>query len=91
MAFITTALVSQADQVSVVYNDDGVKLVVNGEDFMMNGMNWDYIPIGTNTVNAQFWEKSDDISVTGKKNLISQCHNTCSCNNLLCYHHNCDI
>ena len=27
---------------------------------MINGMNWDYIPIGTNTVNANFWKKSDE-------------------------------
>ncbi len=32
---------------------------------MINGMNWDYIPIGTNTVNAQFWEKSDEIIKAG--------------------------
>ena len=38
-----------------------MKLVVNGKDFMINGMNWDYIPIGTNTVNADFWNQSDDI------------------------------
>lgn len=25
---------------------DGMKFVVNGEDFMVNGMNWDYFLIG---------------------------------------------
>jgi hypothetical protein len=34
--------------VSVVSNDKGMKLVVDGKDFMINGMNWDYYPIGTN-------------------------------------------
>jgi hypothetical protein len=58
-------LYAQADQVSVVTNDEGMKLVVNGEDFMINGMNWDYIPIGTNTVDAAFWKKSDDIIKAG--------------------------
>jgi hypothetical protein len=24
-----------------------MKLVVDGKDFMVNGMNWDYYPIGT--------------------------------------------
>ncbi len=59
--FLTTSLFAQADRVSVVTNSDGHRLVVNGEEFMINGMNWDYIPIGTNTVNARFWENSDDI------------------------------
>jgi len=62
---LTTSLFAQADKVSVVSNDDGMKLVVNGKDFMINGMNWDYIPIGTNTVNANFWKKSDDVIKAG--------------------------
>ncbi|MEP5340292.1 MAG: glycoside hydrolase family 2 TIM barrel-domain containing protein [Algibacter sp.] len=56
---------SQAAEVSVVSNEEGMKLVVNGEDFMINGMNWDFIPIGTNTVNAGFWNKPDDIIRAG--------------------------
>ena len=56
---------AQADKVSVVSNEEGMKLVVNGEDFMINGMNWDYIPIGTNTVNANFWNKTDDVIKAG--------------------------
>ena len=62
--FAITAF-GQANKVSVVSNEKGMKLVVNGEDFMINGMNWDYIPIGTNTVNADFWNKSDDIIKAG--------------------------
>ena len=61
----TTTTIAQVDQVSVVNNEKGMKLVVNGEDFMVNGMNWDYIPIGTNTVNANFWKKSDDVIKAG--------------------------
>lgn len=61
----TLAGYSQADKVSVVKNSDGMKLVVNGEDFMINGMNWDYIPIGKNTVNANFWKNSDDVIKAG--------------------------
>ncbi|MEM7485523.1 MAG: glycoside hydrolase family 2 TIM barrel-domain containing protein [Bacteroidota bacterium] len=61
----TVGLYAQADQVSVVSNEEGMKLVVNGEDFMINGMNWDYIPIGTNTVNAAFWKKPDDVIKAG--------------------------
>ena len=57
--FTITAF-AQADKVQVVKDDKGMRLVVNGKDFMINGMNWDYIPIGTNTVNANFWTKSDE-------------------------------
>jgi len=62
---ITTAAFTQSNSVSVVSDEQGAKLVVNGEDFMINGMNWDYIPIGTNTVNANFWKKSDDVIRAG--------------------------
>ncbi len=60
-----TTVFAQADKVSVEKNDTGMKLVVNGKDFMINGMNWDFIPIGTNTVNADFWNKSDDVIKAG--------------------------
>ena len=63
--FIALGAYAQADKVVVVDEGQGPKLVVNGADFMINGMNWDYIPIGTNTVNAKFWEKSDDIIKAG--------------------------
>ncbi|MEK6154667.1 glycoside hydrolase family 2 TIM barrel-domain containing protein [Flavobacteriaceae bacterium 3-367] len=60
-----TGLYAQADKVAVVEHEGGMKLVVNGKDFMINGMNWDYIPIGTNTVNAAFWKKPDDVIKAG--------------------------
>ncbi|MEO0903102.1 MAG: glycoside hydrolase family 2 TIM barrel-domain containing protein, partial [Bacteroidota bacterium] len=62
--FVTGAF-AQADKVSVLKNEEGARLVVNGKDFMINGMNWDYIPIGTNTVNAAFWKKPDDVIKAG--------------------------
>ena len=65
LLLFTTAMFAQVDKVSVVSNDEGMKLVVNGKDFMINGMNWDFIPIGTNTVDANFWNKSDDIIKAG--------------------------
>ena len=57
---ITISVFAQADKVMVVKNADGMKLVVNGDDFMINGMNWDYVPIGTN-FSYSLWEQSDDI------------------------------
>ncbi len=62
---LTTTLLAQTAQVKVVNDDKGAQLMVNGEKFMINGMNWDYIPIGTNTVNADFWKKPDDVIKAG--------------------------
>lgn len=63
--FFTAMVFAQSSNVAVVSDEKGTKLVVDGESFMINGMNWDYIPIGTNTVNAEFWKKSDDIIKAG--------------------------
>ncbi len=57
----TTSAFAQSNQVSVVNDKNGHTLMVDGKEFIINGMNWDYIPIGTNAVNAEFWKKSDDI------------------------------
>lgn len=51
---------SQSNKVAVVTNSGGMKLVVDGKDFMINGMNWDYFPIGTN-YNYSLWKQSDDV------------------------------
>lgn len=57
---LTTSVFSQSNKVSVVSNDKGMKLVVDGKDFMINGMNWDYYPIGTNYTYS-LWNQSDDV------------------------------
>lgn len=62
---VSISSLAQTDHVEVVSNGEGDKLMVNGKDFMINGMNWDYIPIGTNTVDANFWNKSDDVIRSG--------------------------
>ena len=51
---------SQADKVQIDKNNDGIKLTVNGQDFIMNGMNWDYAPIGTN-FNYILWKQPETI------------------------------
>ena len=38
---------------------EGWKLMVDGEPFIVNGMNWDYFPIGTN-YEYIIWEEPDD-------------------------------
>ncbi|HAE32189.1 MAG TPA: glycosidase [Flavobacteriales bacterium] len=50
---------SQYGKVSIESDNHQVKLVVNGEDFMVNGMNWDYFPRGTN-YSFSIWNQSDD-------------------------------
>ena len=60
LLFFATSVVAQVDKVSIEKNSEGMKLVVNGDDFMINGMNWDYFPIGT-TVTYSLWNQSDDI------------------------------
>ena len=51
--------ISQLHKVSVNQAADGTTLVVNGEDFIVNGMNWDYFPIGTN-YSFSLWNQTDD-------------------------------
>ena len=51
--------ISQLQKVAVNQAADGTTLVVNGEDFIVNGMNWDYFPIGTN-YSFSLWNQTDD-------------------------------
>lgn len=51
---------SQSTRSSVRMTDKGAMLSVDGKDFFINGMNWDYFPIGTN-YNYSLWKQSDDV------------------------------
>ncbi len=59
----SSTLFSQVNQISIERSDAGKKLVVNGKDFIVNGMNWDYFPIGTN-YNYSLWNQPDDFIKT---------------------------
>jgi len=50
---------AQADKVIVESNNAQMKLKVNGKDFIVNGMNWDYFPIGTN-YSYSLWSQPDN-------------------------------
>lgn len=39
---------------------DGYKVVADGKDFFINGMNWDYYPIGTNYTYS-LWNQPEDV------------------------------
>jgi hypothetical protein len=51
---------SQSPQVAVVSSSEGLRLEVDGQPFMIRGMNWDYFPVGTNYAYS-FWSQSDDM------------------------------
>lgn len=51
---------AQTNKVSVDKSDAGIKLKVNGQDFIVNGMNWDYFPIGTN-YSYSLWTQSESV------------------------------
>ena len=61
LIFLTTSMFSQVDNVTVKKTDQGMNLVVNGKDFMINGMNWDYVPIGSTITDPGIWNRSDDV------------------------------
>jgi len=54
-----TVAFGQIGKVSVVNDKEGSRLLVNGKSFMINGMNWDYFPIGTN-YNYSLWQQPDN-------------------------------
>lgn len=60
LSLLATGLAAQAAQVSVVNTPAGSTLTVNGQPFMINGMNWDYFPIGTN-FSYSLWKQPDDM------------------------------
>jgi hypothetical protein len=49
----------QNQNVSILKDMNGHTLVVDGKPFIINGMNWDYIPIGQN-YSYNFWSQPDD-------------------------------
>jgi hypothetical protein len=57
---ISCTLYSQNYKVIVEKSDQGMKLLVDGNDFMINGMNWDYVPIGKN-YEYSLWKQSDEL------------------------------
>lgn len=51
---------AQADVVKIDKSNAGMKLNVNGQDLLINGMNWDYFPIGTN-YSYSLWTQPDSV------------------------------
>lgn len=51
---------AQNFKVKVVSDDSGDRLQVDGKNFMINGMNWDYLPRGENYTYS-LWLQPDDV------------------------------
>lgn len=51
---------AQEKGVFVKTTADGYKITADGKDFFINGMNWDYFPIGTN-YNYSLWKQPGDV------------------------------
>ncbi len=50
---------AQGQHVAVQNDSSGAMLTVDGQPIMINGMNWDYFPIGTN-YNYSLWNQTDE-------------------------------
>ncbi len=64
VAVATPAAAQQMPEIQLVSDDSGTRLQVDGEDFMVLGVNWDYFPIGT-TYSYNFWSEPDEIIQAG--------------------------
>lgn len=56
---ISSSVVGQSEKVVVNKSDEGWTLLVDGKPFMVNGMNWDYFPRGTN-YSYSLWNQSPE-------------------------------
>lgn len=55
---LSNCSVAQHDTINVKKSDNGFVLETNGTPFFINGINWDYYPIGTNYT-YNFWKQPD--------------------------------
>jgi hypothetical protein len=56
-AFLSNA---QTDKIVLDKSSNGIKIKVNGNDMIINGMNWDYYPHGTNYMYS-LWKQPDAV------------------------------
>jgi len=50
---------AKTEQIEIVENKGSFHLLVNNKPFFINGMNWDYFPIGTN-YKYSLWSQNDE-------------------------------
>jgi len=61
---------AQAEKVTILKEKNDFKLLVNDKPLFINGMNWNYDPIGTN-YNYSLWKQSDDVIKAALDNEMS--------------------
>ncbi|MEO0337730.1 MAG: hypothetical protein AAF242_00810 [Bacteroidota bacterium] len=66
----TTAAFAQTQKVAIVEDAQGMKLTVDGQAIILNGMNWDYYPIGKN-YEFSLWAQSDEFIKTALEGEMS--------------------
>ena len=49
---------SQSEKIAIQKNDSEHSITIEGKNFIINGMNWDYFPIGTN-YSYSLWNQTD--------------------------------
>jgi len=49
---------SQTEKIAIQKNDSEHSITIEGKNFIINGMNWDYFPIGTN-YSYSLWNQTD--------------------------------
>ncbi|MEO1030052.1 MAG: glycoside hydrolase family 2 TIM barrel-domain containing protein [Bacteroidota bacterium] len=59
--FSVSFALAQSNKVSVEKSADGFRLVANGQTMIVNGINWDYVPIGNGILDKGIWAESDDV------------------------------
>ena len=60
LGLLCLSLLGQSSKVRIESSEKGLTLLVNESPLMINGMNWDYFPIGTN-YNYSLWNQSDAV------------------------------
>jgi beta-galactosidase/beta-glucuronidase len=59
LILFSSSLLGQTQKVAIKSSLNGHTLMVDGKPFIINGINWDYFPIGTN-YSYSLWNQPDD-------------------------------
>ena len=70
IALLLTCTVYGQGQIRIVSDSKGSRLTVDGTPLFLNGMNWDYFPIGTNYAYS-LWTQPDDVIKAALENEMS--------------------
>ena len=54
-------------QVEMVSSPEGCRMMVDDKPIFLNGMNWDYFPVGTNYA-YELWQQPEDIILAALDN-----------------------